>query len=439
MTQAAVSATPQQGQLTLAVSLQHMQTWITEPFDEELCTEALVLSEQNFATVDPTIQDILSCDGRNLAGQIIRQWRGAFEVEILATSRWLGWALAIAWGAASSATPVAQSSAVFTETINASGGSRRLSFDGQDTEPIAYNANAAAIQAGVDAAIGAGKITVAGTGPYTYTATGPWANKEIRKPIELGLRLTGGAEPRQVIAVTTPGGPARSSYTITQSNDDQPPGITAVLGFVGGNAWRLQDLVVDTMRIALTAEGLFRIRLSFVWKGFYHKLASFDFPACSRPKNLEVQDSLAQFASTDFTATLNSYEYQFRNNIDGGSAHTNVSKYPQRLLRSFPLFNETTVAANEVAEAVYGLQMANAQNGTEGAWTLRAGSLSDGAVLSAPESLLMLGAGALDFGGPGNRARNPPRIRHFDSISASTRPVSATVVTDHADGYLTAA
>lgn len=83
---------------------------------------------------------------------------------------------------------------VQTETVTATGGTRTLNFGGQVTAPIAYNANAAAIQAALEALpnVAPGDVVVAGAGPYTYTFGGAYAGNDVPLLVVGTTGLTGG-------------------------------------------------------------------------------------------------------------------------------------------------------------------------------------------------------------------------------------------------------
>lgn len=82
------------------------------------------------------------------------------------------------------------------------GGTYILVVDGTSTDPLAYNANAAAIEAELDALVDGG-VTVTGTGPYTITFTTEAGN--VPQLGADGSGLTGGTNPDAAITTTTPG------------------------------------------------------------------------------------------------------------------------------------------------------------------------------------------------------------------------------------------
>lgn len=99
---------------------------------------------------------------------------------------------------------------VQTETVTASGGTRTLAVTNpntgevQTTGALAYNANAATIQAALEGLsnVAVGDITVTGSGPYVYTFGGAYANKDVALIVVGTGSLTGGSSS---IAETTVG------------------------------------------------------------------------------------------------------------------------------------------------------------------------------------------------------------------------------------------
>ena len=103
-------------------------------------------------------------------------------------------------------------SEVQTVTITGAptGGTFTLTFGGDTTAPIAFNATAAAVQAALVAlaSIGAGNVVVTGAagGVWTVTFQGELSGEDVVALTESGTGLTGGTSPAVGVATTTPGG-----------------------------------------------------------------------------------------------------------------------------------------------------------------------------------------------------------------------------------------
>lgn len=99
---------------------------------------------------------------------------------------------------------------VITITGGPTGGTFTLTYGGQTTAAIPYNAAAGAVQAALEALsnIAPGDVTVTGAagGPYTITFTGTLAGTNVAQ-ITATASLTGGTSPAITPATTTPGKP----------------------------------------------------------------------------------------------------------------------------------------------------------------------------------------------------------------------------------------
>ena len=113
---------------------------------------------------------------------------------------------------------------VFTLNNSPTGGTFTVSYGGQTTTPLAYNATAAQVQAAMQAlsSIGSGNATVAGSagGPYTVTAAGAL----VGMPFPSGCfsfyydELTGaGAAPTVTDAVANAGGGSGANAVVSGS------------------------------------------------------------------------------------------------------------------------------------------------------------------------------------------------------------------------------
>lgn len=95
-----------------------------------------------------------------------------------------------------------------TITGSPTGGTFTLEFDGQVTGALAFDADAAAIQAALEALpnIGADNVTVTGTDPFAIEFVGDLAGFNLPTLVADDSLLTGGTTPSVDITVTQPGG-----------------------------------------------------------------------------------------------------------------------------------------------------------------------------------------------------------------------------------------
>lgn len=86
------------------------------------------------------------------------------------------------------------------------GGTFTLSFAGQSSTAIAYNASGAVVQAALQAipTVGMGNVTVTGDGPYTVTFTGTMVTTPVDTIVAVS-HLTGGTGPGVTVTVITTG------------------------------------------------------------------------------------------------------------------------------------------------------------------------------------------------------------------------------------------
>ncbi|WP_052336142.1 hypothetical protein [Mycobacterium canetti] len=95
-----------------------------------------------------------------------------------------------------------------TITGSPTGGTFTLTYAGQTTAGIAYNAAASAVQSALAAlsTVGAGNVSVSGSagGPYTVTFLGALGSQDVALLTASGAGLTGGTSPGVTVATVTP-------------------------------------------------------------------------------------------------------------------------------------------------------------------------------------------------------------------------------------------
>lgn len=161
---------------------------------------------------------------------------------------------------------------VQTVTITGSptGGTFSLTYAGQTTSGIAYNAVASAVQSALEALsnIAPGDITVTGgpgpSTPYVVTFVGPLADTDVAQMTASGALLTGGTSPAVTVTTTTPGANDLSALPtgyvslgwhtkddgLSWGRDVQAEEVTSH----GSVEPTRRDITSDTMTLALNAQ-----------------------------------------------------------------------------------------------------------------------------------------------------------------------------------------
>lgn len=94
-----------------------------------------------------------------------------------------------------------------TVTGSPTGGTFTLTYAGQTTSGIAYNASAATVRSALEAlsTVGYGNVDVTGSGPYTVTFRGDLAGTNVAQMTASGSGLTGGSSPNVTVATSNAG------------------------------------------------------------------------------------------------------------------------------------------------------------------------------------------------------------------------------------------
>jgi hypothetical protein len=128
---------------------------------------------------------------------------------------------------------------VQTLTISGSptGGTYKLTWEGDETVALNYNANAAAIRAALEGlpGIDPGDVVVTGSGPYVITFGGGLADEDVGAVTVTSKALTGGSTPDAAVAQTTPGsGGVLPVGVITEVDASRTPEVARI----NSNAWQ---------------------------------------------------------------------------------------------------------------------------------------------------------------------------------------------------------
>jgi hypothetical protein len=142
------------------------------------------------------------------------------------------------------------------------GGTFTLTFRGQTTAPIAYNAVNTAVDTAFEAlsTVGAGNVAVTGGPgpgtPYVFTFGGTLATQAIR-PITVNTAgLTGGTSPAGAVVETTPGFGPRGTHVLTPSDAASLPWLSVEEAISASyESFRYTDCKVSRLRIEADATG----------------------------------------------------------------------------------------------------------------------------------------------------------------------------------------
>ncbi len=125
------------------------------------------------------------------------------------------------------ANPASREKQTVTITGTPTGGTFTLTFGGQTTAAIAYNATAATVEAALEllSTIGQGNVQVTGSagGPYTVEFVGQLQNTNVAAMTADGASLTGGTAPAVAVTTATAGVESKVAGTVV-------PGFGATTG-----------------------------------------------------------------------------------------------------------------------------------------------------------------------------------------------------------------
>lgn len=430
-----VSQTPRQSQLTVLYAPDLKQTAYRVPRAAADLTSRFNAENLSWPGQGLEFREILSCDNQSLVAEVLTRMTGTLVLDFLATSRELGWIFALAYGSASSASSISANNAVWTLTITATGGTYQIEYDGRLTAPLAYSADAAAIDAAIEAVLGTGTITTGGTGPWTLTGAGSLASTDLAPFRLVTAGLTGGSA---TIVETTPGGPQRYSYTITLASSYQPPPISLIFAYSSlTTGYMASDVVLNSFTLTAEDTGLYRVVANFTHSGPLVEQTGLTIPACATPDTLETRRGKLLLGAVDATPDLAAAAYAFSNDLQIDDAYTLASPFSQRMERADRRTHGLNFEINQTHnDDVWDLCVANGLRGTEVDLAWRIGSGANGGTFSAAQSIIQFQDTQQQFAGPANRARIPVIAKATARTAASTRPASITVITTWADGYL---
>lgn len=314
-------STRRASQLAIAFSPEWLkQPAFDTPVDGAELTRAFPATSRNYFDLDETLEDVDDCTGEDF---LFEQYLGRFarlNIDFDCDPDILTGIMAFLYGVA--AAPTGGTNEVQTETVTATGGTRTLTVqtgaNTQTTAPIAYNANAATIQAALEALsnVAANDIVVSGTGPYVYTFSGTGTTEKQDVPLITvnTFSLTGGTSS---FAVTTPG--VGLTHAITRLTGYTLPMMTLYVGFRGSSVQPkiFKNVVVNSVRIRAASREKVTVQVELIGSGDLDYATGFTMPDCQDLLPLRFGDCKAFIAGTDYIASnlMREFEYYFQNDV----------------------------------------------------------------------------------------------------------------------------
>ncbi len=324
-------------------TFQQQSAWDV-PLDGTDLTKSFPATSRNYFDLDQTTEDVEDCTGQDLL----------CDPDVFAGIE------AFAYGVA--AAPSGGTNEVQTETVTATGGTRTLTVqvgaNSQTTAPIAYNANAAAIIAALEALsnVGTGDIVVTGTGPYVYTFSGTAFQKQDVNLIAVNtFSLTGGTSS---FATTTPG--VGLLHTISRMTGFSLPLMTLYVGFRGSSVQPkiFKNVVVNSFRVRAATREKVTVQCELIGSADLQTATGYTMPDCQDILPIRFGDCKAFIAGTDYIASalMNEFEYYFQNDVvpkfDGAgiysTRHERADKRPSQY--SFFVLGEPDDTLYDLAE-----------------------------------------------------------------------------------------
>jgi hypothetical protein len=243
--------------------------------------------------------------------------RWTFDFPAVTPQFVFGW-LALARGAVANPTGTPADETQTLALGGATGGSYTLTFTFEGltgtTDPIAYNATNAQIQAALEAlrSVNTGNVTVTGASPKTITFGGKLAKTNVPL-ITVTDNTTGGTG----VVVSAGVAGAQRVHTATRQTSDALVLTSLCYGFENDSTppVKLKNLGVDSIDLQIPRRGDVSMKLSLIGSAKKFPQEGFALPACVTPKPLKSEDCRLKVAGNFYNDELREAAYKTVNNI----------------------------------------------------------------------------------------------------------------------------
>lgn len=427
-------------QLTLGFSPQWVrQSAKNVPIPASYLTAAFPATSRNYLDINETNEDIFDCTGEDFLFELLVNRQASLTIDMDVDPDIL--AGMTAFGFAVAAAPTGGTNEVQTETVTATGGTRTLvvtrGADQQITAPIAYNANAAAIQAALEALpnVGVNDIVVSGAGPFVYTFGGAFQEQEVPLIIVNTYLLTGGTS---AFVETTAG--VGQTHEITRIADVTLPFMTFYVGFRGSSAQPVifKNVVVNSIRVRSTSGQKVTATFELIGSADLQHAVGYVMPPCLDILPVRFGDCGMGVAGIDFIAQEIGREFElfYQNDVtpkfDGAGVDFTRAERADRRPSGLNMFVLGEPSPTDVPYTF-------AKNKTTLPSFLRIGPAGRKITYLIPQGLVRLASTPIRFGGDPAESETAIVVRPRKISGDSSTPIRATAVSSQQQAYLTPA
>lgn len=424
-------------QLTIAFApTWHRQPGWDQPLNASFLTAAFPATSRNYISLDETNEDIFDCTEEDFLLELLTNRVGRLTIDMDVDPDILAGMAAFAYGVA--AAPTGGTNEVQTETITATGGQLlytvQVGTDAQTTSPVAYNANAAARQAALEALsnVAPGDIVVAGAGPYTYTFGNNLGNQDVNMVAVNTYLATGGTSS---FVETTPG--VGRTHAISRITGYTLPLMTLYLGYRGSDKQPVifKNVVVDSIRVRSTSGNRVTATFTLIGSADLVQAVGFTMPACLDIIPIRFGDCQMNIGGVDYIAQNQGreFEYYYQNDVapkfDGAGVDVTRLERADRRPSGFNLW-----VLGEPGDSLFNLAKAK----TTLPVSVRCGLAGRHVLFSAPQGLVKLTPDQIRHGGDPPESEIAMIVRPKKVSGNTTTPTNVTAVSKQATAFLTA-
>lgn len=400
-------------------------------------TRAFPATSRNYLDIEETTEDVTDCTGEDFLFEVLTGQTARLTIDFDVDPDLLAGMVAHAYGV--SAAPVVGTNEVQTETMTATGGTRTLTVqvgaNAQTTTPLNYNANAAAIQAALEALsnVVPGDIVVSGLGPFVYTFGGAFASQDANLITVNTYALTGGSSS----IVETTGG-IGSLHAITRLVAYTLPLMTLFIGFRGSDKQPVifKNVVVNSIRVRAASREKVTCTVELIGSANLITATGYTMPPCTDIIPIRFGDCQMSIGGVDYVAAnlAREFEYYYQNDVtpkfDGAGIYATRHERADKRPSGFNLF-----VLGEPGDALFNVALAKATLNT----FIRCGPAGRHVKFEAPQGLVKLAPTRIRFEGDPSESAIAIVVRPKTVFGEATTPTVISAVTSQLVSYLIAA